>query len=97
MSNKNHVMIDEFPELRKLADRVGAAEVSRMFGLSSNAVGGMLHEGKCRPVYELTAKLINQRNNAGDSLIVVKCKGEQKHALLTLVNAMNMQHMDLDL
>ncbi len=94
---KNHEMTSEFPSLRKLCDRHGFAEVSRMFGLSDSAVNQMITAGRCRPVYELAATLILEKEEKTEAMLVMKVNAQQKTAMLPILAAMNITYMDLDL
>lgn len=94
---KNHEMTSEFPSLRKLCDQRGFVEVSRMFGLSDSAVNQMITAGRCRPVYELAASLILEKEEKTEAMLVMKLTAQQKTAVLPILAAMNIAYMDLDL
>ena len=86
----------EIGPLRELADLVGGNHAAKLLGLSE--ITSMLRDSRARPAYVMAASHILSRDfGKADGLLVLKCTGQQKQAIMTLVNAMGIQCMDLDL
>lgn len=82
--------------LRELANLVGAIQAAKLLCLSD--ISAMLRDGRARPAYVMAAQHILSRDfHKTDGLIVLKCTTTQKQTIMTLVDAMGVQHMDLDL
>lgn len=87
---------NEIGPLRELADLVGAGQAAKPLGLSD--IIAMLRDSKARPAYVMAADFILARDfRKSDGLLVLKCSATQKQAIMTLVDAMGVQYVDLDL
>ena len=98
---KNVEFVDTWPNIEKLVAVCGnQTEAARHIGLTSSGLSTILSRKKVKTAYELAAATVLRRMSVPeetDCMMVLKCSPLQMAAIMTLVNAMGVMHMDLDL
>lgn len=89
---------EEFPNVLKLLEIEGPKTASVMLGLSENALPRFAKENKVRLVYELaSAHLLKERCIGRQVSLVVKGDNEKVQSLKPLMEAMDIEFMELDM
>lgn len=99
MTRKKAVVIttDTFPNILKLVELRGLSETSLLLGLTH--VGKMIREGKVRLAYELAAEMLLSKEDkqitCDDVVYVVKVPLSKKDAVVGILNAMELEYLDI--
>ena len=99
---KNVEFVDTWPNIEKLIAVCDGnqTEAARHIGLTGSGMSTILSRKKVKVAYELAAATVLRRMSVPketDCMMVLKCSPSQKAAIMTLINAIGVMHMDLDL